>query len=118
MHVPPEAQTWVESVEPLQVEPPQTVFVGAAQLPPPLQFACWQLAASALHSFFGSLPELAFWQTPPVELTTMHVLQVSPAVAQRLSSCPCWQLPVLHWLSAVQTVPVLFFGTHVLLLQK
>lgn len=79
--------TGVVSVVPEHEEVPHAVLSGALQVPDPLQLFCWQVGASAVHSFFGSVPEVAFTQLVPVTLSTLQSPQVTPAAAQRIPDC-------------------------------
>jgi hypothetical protein len=63
----------------------QTVPAGTVpQLPEPLQLFWWQ--SVRLHSFFGSVPAVAFTHEVPVASTTWHVGHEGTA-AQRIPVC-------------------------------
>ena len=83
---------------------PHDVPLGTLHVPAPSQFAALQLAASAVHSFFGSVPAVAATHAVPALLTTWHDGHDVTA-AHRWSFCACTQLPLEHIAARVQMFP-------------
>lgn len=95
-----------------QLLAPHEVLTGALQVPEPSQLSTLQVATLAVHSDFGSVPEVAKTHEVPAALITWHGGHEA-TTAQREPACAWTQLLDRHWVPVLHTEPFASLPVHV-----